>query len=79
MAINTVPDPIRLVDTKVFSFYRYPVPECVAVMDRQRDVINDCDVIRWKVRGSDTIHSMEMFVVTDETITAVLAAMRLSC
>jgi hypothetical protein len=81
MAINTVSSPVRKVDTNTWTLYGYPVPPNVIAVEMRRDIMNDMDVVRWRVRSdiSDEIHSMDMPVVTDETILAVLAAMRLTC
>lgn len=78
MAINTDPNPIRLVDTQRFTFFGYPVPPNVVAVETQRTVLDDMLQIAWKVKGDPTVHRMDIAVVTDETIAAVLAAMRLS-
>jgi len=78
MAITTVNDPIRLVDTGVYTMWGYPVPANVARIEITHDPYGD-KVVRWIAKGDPTIHRMEMPVITDDTILAVLAAMRLSC
>lgn len=79
MAINTVNSPVRTVDTNTYTLYGYPVPSNVTAVEMRYDVVHAMDVVRWRVKGSKEIFSMDMPVVTDETIMAVLAAMRLSC
>ena len=79
MAINTVPNPIRYVDTGVCTFFGYPVPSNVRVVevwDRPTD--NDKKIV-WKIHGSDVTHDISFPHITEENILAVLAAMRLSC
>ena len=78
MAINTVPDPVRVVDTKTYTFYGFPVPKNVTAIESQRRVDDDMLVVRWRVKDDPNIHSIELPVVTDETVMAALAAMRLS-
>lgn len=79
MAISTVSSPVRKVDTNTWTLYGYTVPPNVTAIEMRRDIMNDMDVVRWRVKSDDEIHSMDMPVVTDETILAVLAAMRLTC
>lgn len=68
-----------MVDTKVYTLYGYHVPSNVTAIEVRHDVAAGFDVVRWRVLGSTEIHTMDLPVVTDETILAVLAAMRLSC
>ena len=79
MAINTASNPVRTVDTNTYTLYGYPVPRNVTAIEMRHDVVHAMDVVRWRVKDSKEIFSMDMPVVTDETIMAVLAAMRLSC
>lgn len=78
MAANTVPNPVRLVDTNCYTFFGYPVPANVTAIE-MRDRLDGVREIRWRSKGSSDIHSIELDVITDETILAALAAMRLSC
>ena len=79
MAVTTVPNPFRQIDTGVYSFFGYPVPANVTNMSKEYDLLNSWYVIRWKVKGSDEIFSIDFLHATEESILAVLAAMRLSC
>ena len=79
MAINTVSNPVCLVDTNAYSMFGYPVPDNVTALEVFTRLDDDTRVVRWKSKGSKEIFSMDMPVITDETILAVLAAMRLSC
>ena len=79
MAISTGSNPVRMVDTKVYTLYGYHVPSNVTAIEVRHDVAAGFDVVRWRVLGSTEIHCMDLPIVTDETILAVLAAMRLSC
>lgn len=79
MATITASDPIRTVGINRWTFFGYPVPSNVTALELQYDPMNAQDVIRWKVIGSKEIFKMDLPIVTDETIFAVLAAMRLSC
>ena len=78
MAVTTVSDPIRRVDTNVITMFGYTLPSNVTAADIRDDLYGE-KIVRWKVIGDSTIHSMEMPVVTDETIRAVITAMRLTC
>ncbi len=79
MAITTVSDAVMHVDTGRYTFFGYPVPENVSalIMSDNRDW--DSKTIKWRVKGDSTVHEMDFPYPTDETILAVLAAMRLSC
>lgn len=77
-AITVASDPIRRVDTNVYTMFGYPLPPNVAAADIANDLYGE-RIVRWRVVGDSTIHQMEMPVVTDETIMAVIAAMRLTC
>lgn len=79
MATITASDSIRVVGTNRWTFFGYPVPSNVTDLGLFYDPMNVQDVIQWKVVGSKEIFKMELPIVTDETIFAVLAAMRLSC
>ena len=78
MAVTTVSDPIRRVDTNVITMFGYTLPSNVTAADIRDDLYGE-KVVRWKVIGDPTIHSMDMPIVTDETIRAVITAMRLTC
>ena len=78
MAITTVNEPVRKVDTNAYTLYGYPVPPNVTAIEMRHDIVNAMDVVRWRVKDSKEIFFMDMPIVTDETIFAVLAAMRLS-
>lgn len=78
MATITASDPLIRVGDR-FTLFGYPVPPNVIAIDVWYDPQNAFDVIRWRVEDSAEIHSMDLQVVTDETIFAVLAAMRISC
>ena len=78
MAVTTVSDPIRKVDTNVYTMFGYPLPPNVTAAEITNDLYGE-KVVRWKVLGDSTIHTMDMPVVTDETIRAVITAMRLTC
>lgn len=78
MAVTTVHEPLRHIDTNVYTFFGYRVPENVTYVEVVHDIYGDY-VIRWISGPNKTKHSMDMPIVTDETIMAVLAAMRLSC
>jgi hypothetical protein len=79
MAVTTVNDAIRHVDTGRYTFFGYPVPENVSalIMSDNRDW--DSKTIKWRVKGDSTIHEIDFPHATEENILAVLAAMRLSC
>ena len=79
MAITTVSDPIRLVDTGRYTFFGYPLPDNVVAATMQDDLLNNMKKVRWRVKSNPEIHEMDFPHATDETILAVLAAMRLSC
>lgn len=79
MAINTVSSPFRHVDTSVYSFFGYPVPENVTAATMQDDLLNGIQKVRWRIKGDPDIHEMDFPHATEENILAVLAAMRLSC
>lgn len=79
MAINTVPDAIRTVDTGVYTFFGYPVPPNVAAVEMSINPIDYGRNIRWVCHGSKQVHSMDFEHATEENILAVLTAMRLSC
>lgn len=79
MAINTVSSPIRQVDTGVYTFFGYPVPENVSAATMQDDIYNVMQKVRWRVKGDPDIHEMDFPHATEENILAVLAAMRLTC
>jgi hypothetical protein len=79
MALTTVNDAIRLVDTGVYSIWGYPVPENIWQIEVGNDLYGD-RMVRWKTKSDPTtVHKMDLSVTTEETILAVLAAMRLSC
>jgi len=79
MAISTASNPFRHVDTGVHSFFGYPVPENVSAATMQDDCLNNIQKVRWRVKGDPDIHEMDFPHATEETILAVLAAMRLTC
>lgn len=79
MAINTVPNPIRTVDTGVYTLFGYPVPSNVAAVEININPDNHCRNVRWVCHTSKQIHTMDFEYATEENILAVLAAMRLSC
>jgi len=79
MAATTAPNPFRQMDTGVYSFFGYPVPANITNMSREHDLLNEGYVIRWKIKGSNEIFSMDFPHATEENILAVIAAMRLSC
>lgn len=79
MAITTVSDPIRHVDTGVYSFFGYRLPENVSAATMQDDRLNAMQKVRWRVKGDPNIHEMDFPHATEEAILAVLAAMRLTC
>lgn len=78
MVINTVSNPIRLVDTGVLTFFGHPVPSNVTNMASDYDMLNGGKIIRWRVKGIYEVFSMDFPEATEENILAVLAAMRLS-
>jgi hypothetical protein len=78
MAIATVNNPVRLVDTGLYTMWGYRAPANIARLEVADDIYGD-KVVRWVAKGDPTIHRMTLSVVTDETIIAVLTAMRLSC
>jgi hypothetical protein len=78
MAVTTGSDPIRLVDTGVYSFYGYRIPENVTYVEMIHDVYGGY-VIRWVSKPNASKHSIDFPHPTEENILAVLAAMRLSC
>lgn len=79
MAITTVSDPIRHVDTGVYSFFGYRLPENVSAATMQDDRLNAMQKVRWRVKGDPNIHEIDFPHPTEENILAVLAAMRLTC
>lgn len=79
MAVTTVSDPIRHVDTGVYSFFGYRLPENVSAATMQDDRLNAMQKVRWRVKGDPNIHEMDFPYATEEAILAVLAAMRLTC
>jgi len=79
MAISTVSNPIRHVDTGRYTFFGYPVPENVSATTMQDDLLNDIKKVRWRVKGDPDIHEIDFPHVTEANILAVLAAMRLTC
>ena len=79
MAITTVSNPIKHVDTGVHSFFGYPMPPNVVGATMQDDYVNDIRRVRWRVKGDPNIHEMDFPYATEEAILAVLAAMRLTC
>lgn len=79
MAINTVSNPIRHVDTGLYMFYGYPVPENVTALIMSDDVNWDSRTIKWRVEGDPDIHEIDFPHVTEANILAVLVAMRLTC
>jgi hypothetical protein len=78
MAISTESSPLRLSPSGVYTLWGYPVPPNVFEVDVSYDLYGDRR-IRWVTTDSSTVHKMTLSVITDETILAVLAAMRLSC
>jgi hypothetical protein len=79
MALNTVPNPIRHIDTGQYAFFGYPMPPNVVGATMQDDYASDVRRVRWRVKGDPDIHEMDFPHATEENILAVLAAMRLTC
>lgn len=79
MAVTTVSDPVRKVDTNMYSMWGYPIPPNVTAVEVRDDLMNDIKVVRWRVKGDPDIHTMDLPHVTDDNIRAVLTAMRLTC
>jgi hypothetical protein len=79
MALTTVSDPIKHVDTGRYTFFGYPLPDNVAAATMQDDRLNNMQKVRWRVKGDPDIHEIDFPHATEENILAVLAAMRLSC
>lgn len=80
MAITTATSsPIKHMDTGVFSFFGHPMPTNVIGATMQDDYVSDIRRVRWRIKGDPNIHEMDFPHATDETILAVLAAMRLTC
>ena len=79
MAVTTVSNPIRLVDTGVYSFFGYPLPKNISAATMQDDLLNNMKKVRWRVKGDPEIHEMDFPHATEENILAIIAAMRLSC
>lgn len=79
MAISTASSPFAHVDTNVRTFFGYPMPPNVVGATMQDDYCNDVRRVRWRVKGDPDIHEMDFPHATEETILAVLAAMRLTC
>lgn len=79
MAISTVSNPFRHVDTGVHSFFGFPVPSNVRNAELWDDIPNGRRVVRWRVKGDSTIYDIDFEYPTEENILAVLAAMRLTC
>jgi hypothetical protein len=77
--ITAASNPIRKVAPDRWTFFGYPVPSNVTALALRYDPMNAQDVIQWRVEHTAEVHTMDLPVVTDETIFAVLAAMRLSC
>lgn len=80
MAINTVPNPIRYVDTGVYTFFGYTLPENVYKAEF-RDNLHSGKEVVWVLREDPDmhVHRMDFPHATEENILAVIAAMRLSC
>jgi hypothetical protein len=81
MAVTTVPNPFRHVDTGVYTFFGYQVPEGVYKAELRGNVLSGSKEIVWVMRNDPdmTIHHIDFPHATEENILAVLAAMRLSC
>lgn len=77
MATNTANSPIRETPTGMY-FFGHPVPSNVVVADVWQDYMDDCKKVRWRSRGDPTIHEMDLCHPVEESILAILAAMRLS-
>lgn len=65
------------------SLFGYPVPENVKAVDHSFNVLNDNVIIAWATfdyQPDRPWHQMEMSMpVTEEKITALLIAMKLTC
>lgn len=60
------------------KWFGYDVPKHVTVIEIYRDNEWHGMRVRWKVRGDDAIHTMP-FEQTEESVQAVLTAMKLTC
>lgn len=79
MAISTAASHVRHIDTGVFTFYGYRVPENVFTFSVLRQIDTDSDLVAWGCR-SGSAHSMTIrHPVDTDQIIAVLTAMRMSC
>jgi len=79
MATTTVNDPIRYVDTGVMTFFGYTIPPNVYKAEFHDSLASGKEVV-WVLREDPdmNVHRIDFPHATEETILAVLAAMRLS-
>lgn len=61
-----------------FSFCGVPLPETVRYVEVRHDATSFRDVVWWKNHGSEQSHNFPLTDVSDESLNALIVAMRLS-